>query len=147
MSEYNMTTRGGSKVNSNAASDEFEISFLEAIEPALPSLAARGIKVAVNAGASDTKKLYDVMLKMVQKAGLNLKLAWIGGDEVSEIVQKAISGGEDLKSLTTGRQLKRHRCRLHKANITMEKVKTFRIGVTRPSTPSAILAVGELSKP
>jgi hypothetical protein len=106
MSEYNMTTRGGSKFNSNAVSDEFETTFLESVEPALPSLASRGIKVAVNAGASDTKKLHDVMVKMVQKAGLNLKVAWIEGDEASDIVQKSIVGGENFKSLTTGKRCK-----------------------------------------
>src|SRR5258706_15236179 len=63
MSEYNMTTRGGAKANGGreALSAEFEECFLESITPALPDLARRGIKVAVNAGASDTKKLYDTL--------------------------------------------------------------------------------------
>ena len=102
MSEYNMTTRGGSKIDSKGTSDEFEPSFLEAIEPALPHLAANKIKVAVNAGASDTKKLHDVLVDKIKALGLNLQVAWVGGDEVWETVQKAIAGGQDFTSLTHG---------------------------------------------
>lgn len=97
-----MTTRGGAKANGGAWSAEFEECFLESITPALPDLAKRGIKVAVNAGASDTKKLYDTLSTIVQEQGLKLKIAWVEGDEVSEIVQKAASSGDSFRSLTTG---------------------------------------------
>ena len=102
MSEYNMTTRGGSKVGSNGSSEEFETSFLEAFLPALPHLASRKIKVAVNAGASDTKKLYDIVVKEIDSRGLNINVAWIGGDEVFDIVKEAFNHGSKFKSLTTG---------------------------------------------
>ncbi|PLB50098.1 DUF1446-domain-containing protein [Aspergillus steynii IBT 23096] len=105
MSEYNMTTRGGAKVNSNQVSSEFETSFLESIEPALPDLTSRGIKVAVNAGASDTKKLHDALVKIIKTKGLDLKVAWIEGDEVSGVLQKAIQSGREFTSLTTGKSL------------------------------------------
>src|SRR3954447_26098722 len=64
LSEYNMTTRGGSKIGNSATSDEFEPSFLEAIIPALPHLEKNHIKVAVNAGASDTQKLHDTLVEI-----------------------------------------------------------------------------------
>lgn len=102
MSEYNMTTRGGAKIDSNGVSDEFETSFLEAIKPALPHLAARKIKVAVNAGASDTEKLHRVVTDKIKAAGLDLRVAWVGGDEVMAAVQQAVKEGQDFKSLTTG---------------------------------------------
>lgn len=102
MSEYNMTTRGGGKINSSGASDEFEDSFLEAIVPALPFLASRHIKVAVNAGASDTQKLHDVLVDQINAAGLDLMVAWVGGDEVIDLVETAAKGGNGFKSLTTG---------------------------------------------
>jgi hypothetical protein len=102
MSEYNMTSRGGAKINSSGASDEFEDSFLEAFIPALPHLAARHIKVAVNAGASDTEKLHDVIVAKVKEAGLDLKVAWVGGDEVMDLVEAAVRDGKDFTSLTTG---------------------------------------------
>ncbi|KAH6663997.1 hypothetical protein F5X68DRAFT_251252 [Plectosphaerella plurivora] len=105
MSEYNMTTRGGSKTDNKGTSEEFEPSFLEAIVPALPHLAANKIRVAVNAGASDTQKLHDVLVEKIKELGLNLQVAWVGGDEVWEVVQKAIGAGQDFTSLTHGNKL------------------------------------------
>lgn len=105
MSEYNMTTRGGSKVNSQGVSEEFEETFVEAIEPALRHLDERKIKVAVNAGGSDTRKLHDTIVKMIKDQRLGLKVAWVEGDEVSEVVQKSIKQGNEFKSLTHGMSL------------------------------------------
>ncbi|KAF9886166.1 hypothetical protein FE257_011991 [Aspergillus nanangensis] len=107
MSEYNMTMRGGSKVqdNSGNASSEFETSFVESIEPALGDLAARKIKVAVDAGASDTKKLHDVLVAAIQAKGLALKVAWVEGDEVTDVLNTAVEAGCEFKSLTTGKRL------------------------------------------
>ncbi|KAM5352828.1 hypothetical protein ACJ41O_005550 [Fusarium nematophilum] len=105
MSEYNMTTRGEGKITSSGTSQEFETSFLEALEPALPHLQSRGIKVAVNAGASDTEKLYRVVVDKIRKAGLKLQVAWVGGDEVLGQVQERLKAGEAFKSLTNGKNL------------------------------------------
>ncbi|CAI7565722.1 unnamed protein product [Penicillium bialowiezense] len=105
MSEYNMTTRGGAKVKQNHESSEFETSFMESIEPALPSIATRGIKLAVNAGASDTKKLHDLLVQSIADISLDLKVAWIEGDEVSDLLQQAIQTGEQFTNLTTGQNL------------------------------------------
>ena len=104
MSEYNMTTRGGAKIGSKATSSEFEPSFLESIEPALERLASRNIRVAVNAGASDTKKLHVVLVEMIASKGLGLKVAWVEGDEVSDAVKKGIESGNEFTSLTHGAQ-------------------------------------------
>ncbi|GKT43578.1 uncharacterized protein ColSpa_03759 [Colletotrichum spaethianum] len=104
MSEYNMALRGGAKADYPTSSSEFEPSFLEAIEPALESIDARRIKVAVNAGASDTKKLHDILVDVISDKGLKLRVAWIEGDEVIDVVQKGLESGEGFKNLTTGRQ-------------------------------------------
>ncbi|KDN62535.1 hypothetical protein CSUB01_02252 [Colletotrichum sublineola] len=106
MSEYNMALRGGAKADDPAGSSEFEPSFLEAIGPALEYLDARRIKVAVNAGASDTKKLHNVLTNMISEKGLNIKVAWIEGDEVIDVVQKGLKSGEGFKNLTTGEKIK-----------------------------------------
>ena len=105
MSEYNMTTRGGGKVDSLGSSNEFEHSFLEALEPALPDLEARGVKVVVNAGASDTKKLHQVVCEKIKAAGLRLQVAWVGGDEVFDTFQTLNKTGQEFKSLTTGKTM------------------------------------------
>ncbi|KAH6704241.1 hypothetical protein BKA61DRAFT_680494 [Leptodontidium sp. MPI-SDFR-AT-0119] len=104
MSEYNMTARGGAKVG-GSETGEYEQCFLESIIPALPDLAKRGIKVAVNAGASDTEKLHHSLSQTVEDLGLNLKIAWVSGDEVSDIVLKRYRSGNPFKSLTTGKTL------------------------------------------
>lgn len=102
MSEGNMVTRGAAKVSSNGSSDEFESSFVESLKPALPYLAEKGIKVAVNAGSSDTEKLYHAVVDAVKAAGLDLNVAWVGGDEVMDAVKEAIDAGSEFRSLTTG---------------------------------------------
>lgn len=102
MSEYNMTSRGGAKVNSAGASSEWETSFMESIEPALEHLARRKIRVAVDAGASDTKKLYDELTEVIRAKGLDLKVAWVEGDEVYDAVKKAVSKGNRFRSIHTG---------------------------------------------
>jgi hypothetical protein len=102
MSEYNMTTRGGSKVRGNSQIAEYEDCFLESILPALEHLDGRGIKVAVNAGASDTEKLHDFLVQAIADKGLGLKVAWVEGDEVFDAMQKARAKGIDFRNLTTG---------------------------------------------
>lgn len=111
MSEANMATRGGAKAAGDSFdSAEFEPSFLEAVEPALAQIDARRMKVAVNAGASDTEKLHDVLVGMIEEKGLKLKVAWIEGDEVMDVVRKGLESGEGFKNLTTG-DVSRRSCR------------------------------------
>lgn len=102
MSEYNMTTRGGAKVGGDSQHAEYEDCFLESILPALEHLDGRGIKVAVNAGASDTEKLHDYLVQTIAEKGLGLRVAWVEGDEVFDTVQKARSNGTNFRNLTTG---------------------------------------------
>lgn len=74
-----MATAAGRRVDRVAASDvsappAYDLSFLGALEPALEDLAKHGIKLAVNAGVTDTKGLYEVVIRMVQSKGLDLKV-------------------------------------------------------------------------
>lgn len=64
MSEANMTVLAGKKADGNR-DIAYEPTFLEAIEPALASIARYGIKVAVNAGGSDPKFLHATVVKMI----------------------------------------------------------------------------------
>ncbi len=101
MSEYNMTMRGSSKAN-NPLESAYEPTFLESIKPALRHLARRKIKVAVNAGGSDTRRLYEDLTAIIHSQGLDLKVAYVEGDEVFDAVEKAIEEGDKLQNLTTG---------------------------------------------
>lgn len=104
MSEANMTARANVKLNGQM--EAYEPTFLEALDPALPHIARYGVKVAVNAGASDTKKLHDVVTKLVASKGLNLSVAWISGDEVlPQLLAAQESGESPFENICTGQRL------------------------------------------
>lgn len=73
-----MATAAGRRVdqgkNPEGALPAYDLSFLGALEPALEDLARYGIKLAVNAGVTDTKGLYDVVTQMVRAKNLDLKV-------------------------------------------------------------------------
>ncbi|TKX19900.1 hypothetical protein C1H76_8098 [Elsinoe australis] len=120
LSEANMTARGASKYDAtasafspvatpaaSAAPPAYEPTFLESLWPALDDIARHGIKVAVNAGASDTELLYLEVRKMVRRRGLGLKVAWVSGDEVMEAVKRAVEEGRnEFVNICTGEKLR-----------------------------------------
>ena len=100
-----------SEMTKKGVSDEeraglFDPSFMANLTPALPTLEKKGIKLAVNAGASDTEKLAKVVVKAVKDAGLNLKVAWIEGDDVMQAVNKLLANGEKFENICFGGELK-----------------------------------------
>lgn len=105
MSEYNMTTRGGDK--HAGYNDAWEPTFIEALEPALESLTVNKKRFVCNAGASDTEKLTLKVAQIIKEKGLDLKVAWVEGDEVYDQVRDQVSrdGGATFKSLTTDKTL------------------------------------------
>ena len=85
----------------------YETSFLDAIEPALEDLAKYGIRVAVNAGASDTQKCYEVLVSMIKERRLDVPVAWIDGDDVLSAIESNFKSGQnDFKNPHTGVKLK-----------------------------------------
>ncbi|CAI7594284.1 unnamed protein product [Penicillium bialowiezense] len=107
MSEFNMATSAGRRVDqqTGATAPAYELSFLEALEPALNDLAKYRIKVAVNAGVTDTEGLYKVVTQMVQAKKLNLKIAWVSGDEVLSTIQKGVASGTEFRNVYSGERL------------------------------------------
>ncbi|KAK5702564.1 hypothetical protein LTR97_003509 [Elasticomyces elasticus] len=104
MSEANMTSRATLKIANGG--DAYEPTFIEALEPALKDIARYGIKVAVNAGAADTALLHKVVTGMVKDKGLDLKVAWVSGDEVLPAVLKAQKEGKSrFENICTGEVL------------------------------------------
>jgi hypothetical protein len=86
MSEANMVVAAGRRVDSEIARGSsntdaadlfpgYEPSFLLALQPALEDLAKYRIKLAVNAGNTDTEGLYKVVAQMVRAKGLDLKVS------------------------------------------------------------------------
>jgi hypothetical protein len=84
----------------------FDPTFMDNLAPALPYLKSKNIKVAVNAGASDTELLAKRVEDEVKKQGLDLKVGWINGDEVTETIKKLYADGEVFPSLMNGKPLK-----------------------------------------
>lgn len=84
----------------------FDPTFMDNLSPAMPYLKSKSIKVAVNAGASDTELLANLVAEEVKKQGLDLKVGWVSGDEVTETVKRLQEAGEAFPSLMNGKPLK-----------------------------------------
>ncbi|KAJ2904383.1 DUF1446-domain-containing protein [Zalerion maritima] len=81
-------------------------TFLQCFEPAIEPLARNKCKLAVNAGASDTELLAEVVKSMcAEKGHPELKVAWVEGDDATEQVNKLIKNGEKFESLMHGKAL------------------------------------------
>lgn len=113
MSECTMSWHGAAKheIRSKGISDQdrvglFDPSFMGSFTPALPYLQEKGIKIAVNAGASDTEMLAKLVARTVEEKGLNLQVAWIEGDDVMETVNKLMKRGEKFENICFGGDLK-----------------------------------------
>ena len=119
LSEMTMTVHGAGKINNSKLQDTskktpieeiaksamFAENFIDCFEPAIPYLAKNGVKLAVNAGASDTEILAQYVKKICEDAGHPMKVAWIEGDDVTEQVNKLIAKGEKFESLMHGKKL------------------------------------------
>lgn len=107
MSEYNMASRGSMKASMHSGVEDtemaFEANFLESIEPCLGNVAANGIRLAVNAGACDTEKLYHQVVERIAQQSLELKVAWVEGDEVHDVIEKSRKEGVKFRNITTGK--------------------------------------------
>ena len=119
MSEANMTVRGAERraklQGKNAAASQLYLSssrdaydpyFVEQLTPALPHLARNGIRVACNAGGSNPGGLAQEVQQLVRNAGLDLKVAWVDGDDVTDATLDLIAQGESFRSLTTDQPLR-----------------------------------------
>lgn len=87
MSEANMTLRGSDKWGEKSQTilnRGYEPYFLEQLEPAIPYLAKNSIKLCVNAGASDVEGLAMAVRVLVKKAGVDLQVGYVDGDDVTE---------------------------------------------------------------
>ena len=57
----------------------YDPSFMDTFSPALSLIEQKGIKVAVNAGASDTEMLAKLVEKTIKDGGHKLNVAWVEG--------------------------------------------------------------------
>jgi hypothetical protein len=116
LSECTMTLHGAQKVENETLrkagklNEEpqglFDPTFMDNLVPALPYLKSKNIKVAVNAGASDTEILARIVEEEVKRQGIDLKVGWVSGDEVTDTVKRLYANGEVFPSLINGKPLK-----------------------------------------
>jgi hypothetical protein len=119
LSEMTMTLHGTGKVKKqqelagkDLSFDEevqnamFAENFIDCFEPAIEHIARRGIKLAVNAGASDTEVLAKFVKKKCEERGFNLKVAWVEGDDVTGAVRSLMEKGEEFNSIMHGKSVK-----------------------------------------
>ncbi|KAF2189201.1 hypothetical protein K469DRAFT_737126 [Zopfia rhizophila CBS 207.26] len=85
-------------------------AFLQCFKPSIPNLVKNKAKLAVNAGASGTELLVEVVVDLLEKNDAShLKVVWIEGDHVATQVNKLIKKGEKFESLIHGKRLKEWR--------------------------------------
>jgi len=115
-----MTVHGSGKIKNNANKSGngklsledrkknamYAETFIQCFEPAIANLVKNKTKLAVNAGASDTELLAEVVIDLLEKQGAgHLKVAWIEGDDVTGQVNGLIKKGEKFESLMHGKKL------------------------------------------
>lgn len=116
LSENVMTGYGAGKARQDPSQGDLSLeerkktamyagTFLQCFEPAIHHLARNKTKLAVNAGASDTQLLAEVVKDMVHKAGYDMKVAWVEGDDVTGQFKGMVADGHVFKSLTDGKTL------------------------------------------
>lgn len=116
LSENVMTGYGAGKARQNGEiqglslaerkkNAQYASTFLQCFEPAIPHIAENKTKIAVNAGASDTELLAEVVKDMVKDAGYDLKIAWVEGDDVTLPFMQMVAEGHKFQSLTDGKTL------------------------------------------
>jgi len=88
-----------------AAQAMYAENFMDCFEPAIEDLARRGIKLAVNAGASDTEILAKLVRNKIKEKGVDLKVAWVEGDDATGAVKALLEKGEKFTSLMHGRSV------------------------------------------
>ena len=79
---------------------------MDTFTPALSLIEQKGIKVAVNAGASDTEMLAKLVEKTIKEGGHKLNVAWVEGDDVMETVNKLLKQGHKFENTCFGGELK-----------------------------------------
>ncbi|KAK6366872.1 hypothetical protein LTS17_010423 [Exophiala oligosperma] len=110
LGELNMTHRGSQKAKEAQTGDQsqegsFEVIFVDCLRPALKNIAKNRQKVCANAGATDAKGLAKAVRDMCQAEGVDLKVSWIEGDDVTEAALKMIAAGEEFASLPSDTKL------------------------------------------
>jgi hypothetical protein len=84
----------------------FASTFLQCFEPAIGELMRNGTRLVVNAGANDTQLLAEVVRNMAEERGWKARVAWVEGDEVTDLFKNSVNEGKEYRNSCSGRTLK-----------------------------------------
>src|SRR5690606_7370776 len=88
-----------------ALGDFFAKYFLDQIRPHLPTIAARRIKVVVNAGAFNPAGLAEAVRAEIDTAAVPLAVAHVDGDDLLDRLDALRAAGHRFEHLDTGQPL------------------------------------------
>jgi hypothetical protein len=80
----------------------YAATFLRQLEPVAGEIAARGIKVVVNAGGLDPAALAEATRELLDKMSVRLAVAHVEGDDLAGQIPSLLADGHDLAHLDTG---------------------------------------------
>ena len=87
------------------ADAHFASTFLQCFSRGLPALRTNGAKLVVNAGASDTELLAEVVRRACKDAEWDAKVAWVEGDEVTDVFMEMVASGHVFRNSCDGKTL------------------------------------------
>jgi Acyclic terpene utilisation family protein AtuA len=93
------------KVRSRRPGGGYATSFLRQLEPVAAEIAARGIKVVVNAGGLDPAGLAGATRELLARLGVDLSVAHVEGDDLSARLDGLLAEGHQLAQMDTGAPL------------------------------------------
>src|SRR5215475_9110453 len=91
--------------------------FVDMIARVLPDLVERRIRVIANAGGVNPNACRDAVLDVAKRAGINVTIATVAGDNIMDRLDDFIARGVELKNMETGEPLSTIRSRVQSANI------------------------------
>jgi hypothetical protein len=80
-------------------------TFLRELEDVLPACVERGITVVANAGGLDPEGLADAVRELARRQGVEVKVASVSGDDITQRVDELRAAGEGFVNLDTGEPL------------------------------------------
>lgn len=113
---YGLVLQRAVEANNPKVQQEFSFDiFLRQVTPELGAIAEKSLKVVTNAGAFNPEGMAARLRDAIAKAGVDLKVATVSGDDLLPRVQELAAVGQ-LASLDTGKPLGNHSGRIIAAN-------------------------------
>jgi hypothetical protein len=103
LAEVTMLILGKAKAKDSTKG--YASTFLSHLDSALEHLVARDIRLVVNAGGLNPSGLADATRKLVADRGYDLRVSYVGGDDVFPRLDALAKAGHHLRHLTTGEPL------------------------------------------